>query len=126
MYRCKLEELCKEKGFSFKKLSELSGVSVDTITRVIRPKNPEKDSLNVDTLERICTALDVEPWVLFYSDDRSFASLQAECDILKAERDELLAEVAVLRTKVETLREKNEALKDQIIETHNYYIKKIN
>ena len=124
MYRCKLEEILKEKNLSPKKWSELSGVSVDTINRLIHPKNPDKDSLNVDTLERLCKALDIEPWILFYSGDRSLVSLQAELASLKAERDELVAENAVLKTKVETLREKNEALKDQIIEIHNYYIKK--
>ena len=126
MYRCKLEELRKEKGFSYKKWAEESGVSADTITRIIHPENPDKDSPRINTLEDLCSPLGVELWEIFYLSDRSFVTLQAEVATLKTERDELLAENAVLKTKAETLRDKNEALKDQIIEIHNYYIKKSN
>ena len=125
MYRCKLEELRKEKGFSYKKWSEESGVSVDTITRIIHPENPDKDSPRINTLEDLCRPLGVELWEIFYLGDRSFVSLQAEIATLKTEHDDLVAENAVLKTKVETLREKSETLKDQIIDIHNYYIKKL-
>lgn len=124
MYRCRLEELRKEKGLSYKKWSEESGVSIDTITRIIHPENPDKDSPRVNTLEDLCVPLDIELWEIFYLGDRSFVSLQAELATLKTERDDLVAENAILKTNVETLREKNEALKDQIIDIHNYYIKK--
>lgn len=124
MYRCRLEELRKEKGLSNKKWSEQSGVSVDTISRIIRPENPEKDSPRVNTLEDLCEVLGVELWEIFYLGDRSFVSLQAELTALKTERDDLVAENAILSAKVEALREKNETLKDQIIDVHNYYIKK--
>lgn len=123
MYRCRLEELRKEKGLSNKKWSEESGVSVDTIARIIHPENPDKDSPRINTLEDLCGTLGVELWEIFYLGDRSFVSLQAEIATLKTERDDLVAENAVLKTKVETLREKNEALKDQIIDVHNYYMK---
>lgn len=124
MYRCKLEELRKEKGFSYKKWSEESGVSVDTITRIIHPENPDKDSPRINTLEDLCRPLGIELWEIFYLGDRSFVTLQAEITTLKTAHDELVAENAVLKIKTEDLREKNEALKDQIIEVHNYYIKK--
>lgn len=123
MYRCRLEELRKEKGLSYKKWSDESGVSIDTITRIIRPENPDKDSPRINTLEDLCKPLGVELWEIFYLGDRSFVSLQSEIATLKTERDDLVAENAVLKTKAETLREKNEALKDQIIDVHNYYIK---
>lgn len=126
MYRCRLEELRKEKGLTNKKWSEESGVSVDTISRIIHPENPEKDSPRINTLEDLCKPLGVELWEIFYWGDRSFVSLQSEIVALKTEHDDLVAENAVLKQKVEALREKNETLKDQIIETHNYYIKKIN
>lgn len=125
MYRCRLEELRKEKDLSNKKWSEQSGVSIDTITRIIHPENPEKDSPRVNTLEDLCVPLGVELWEIFYLGDRSFVSLQAELSALKTEHDDLVAENAILRAKVETLREKNETLKDQIIDVHNYYIKKL-
>lgn len=123
MYRDKLEEFIKKKGISNKKLSEQSGVSLDTIGRIIRPENPDKDSPRVNTLEDICEALDVELWEIFYVGDRSFVDLQAELTSLKAEHDALVAENAVLKNKVESLRDKVDTLKDDLIATHNYYNK---
>lgn len=116
MYRCRLEELRREKGLTNKKWSEESGVSVDTIARIIHPENPEKDSPRINTLEDLCKPLGVELWEIFYLGDRSFVSLQSEIIALKTEHDDLVAENAVLKTQVETLREKNDALKDQIID----------
>lgn len=115
MYRCKVAEIMKEKGISNKQLSEESGVSTDTISRIIHPENPEKDSPRVNTLEDICKVLGVELWELFYIGDRSFVALQAEIAILKSERDELVAKNAILNDRVETLRDKVDSLKDDLI-----------
>lgn len=115
MYRDKLEEIRKAKGMSNKKWSEESGVSLDTIGRVIHPENPEKDSPRVSTLEALCKPLGVELWEIFYVGDRSFVDLQAENANLKAERDALLAENGALKDRVETLRDKNDELQDIII-----------
>lgn len=123
MYRDKLEEFRKEKGISNKKWSEESGVSIDTISRIIHPENPIKDSPRVNTLEELCKPLGIEIWEIFYCGDRSFVDLQAELTVLKAEHDALVAENAVLRDKVETLRDKVDTLKDDLIATHNYYNK---
>jgi DNA-binding Xre family transcriptional regulator len=123
MYRCKLEELRKEKHMSNKKWSEESGVSIDTITRIIHPENPEKDSPRVNTLEDLCEPLGVELWEIFYLGDRSFVSLQAEIAVLKSERDALVAENAVLKDKIDSLKDKVDSLKDDLIATHNYYNK---
>ena len=54
MYRNRLEELRKERNITNKKWAEESGVSIDTINRIIRPENPEKDSPRVNTLEDLC------------------------------------------------------------------------
>lgn len=124
MYRCRLEELRKEKGLSNKQWSIESGVSIDTISRIIHPDNPEKDSPRINTLVELCKPLGVELWEIFYLGDRSFVSLQSEIATLKTAHDDLVAECAVLRTQVETLRDKNDALKDQIIDVHNYYMKR--
>ena len=123
MYRDRLEEIRKEKGFSNKKWSEESGVSIDTIARVVRPENPEKDSPRVNTLEDLCKPLGVELWEIFYLGDHSLVALQAEILSLKAERDDLIAENGALKKNVETLRDKVDSLKDEIIATHTYYIK---
>lgn len=123
MYRCRLEELRKEKGFSYKRWSEESGVSIDTINRIIHPENPDKDSPRVNTLEDLCRPLGVELWEIFYLGDKSFVALQAEIISLKDERDKLLADNAILNDKVEILRDKVDTLKDDIIATHKHYIK---
>lgn len=124
MYRDRLEELRKEKNITYKKWSEDSGVSIDTINRIIHPENPEKDSPRVNTLEDLCKPLGVELWEIFYLGDRSLVSLQSEINTLKAEHDALVAESAVQKSNIETLKDKVDALKDEIIATHNYYIKR--
>lgn len=123
MYRDRLEELRKEKHISYKEWSEESGVSVDTIKRIIHPENPLKDSPKVNTLEDLCKPLGVEIWEIFYLGDKSLVALQAEINSLKAERDALIADNAVLKDKVESLRKKVDSLKDDLIDTHNYYNK---
>lgn len=123
MYRDKLEEIRKEKGFTHKKWAVDSGVSIDTISRIIHPENPIKDSPRVNTLEELCKVLGVELWEIFYIGDKSFVDLQAEIVAIKAERDALIAENGALKEKVETLRDKVDILKDEIINTHNHYIK---
>lgn len=124
MYRNRLDEIRKEKNITNKKWSEESGVSIDTINRIIHPENPEKDSPRVNTLEDLCNALGVELWEIFYMGDKSFVSLQAELLSLKAERDALLIENGALKDKVDTLRDKVDNLKDEIIDIHRYYINK--
>lgn len=123
MYRDKLEEIRKEKRITHKKWSEESGVSIDTISRIIHPENPEKDSPRVSTLEELCKVLGVELWEIFYMGDKSLVDLQVEIVALKSERDALIAENGALRDKIENLRDKVDVLKDEIINTHNHYIK---
>jgi transcriptional regulator with XRE-family HTH domain len=123
MYRDRIDEIIKEKGYTYKRLSEESDISVDTINRVIHPENPQKDSPRVNTLEELCGVLEVELWEIFYMGDKSFVALQAEIAALKAERDALVAENAVLKEKVDTLKDKVDTLKDEIIAIHKHYIK---
>lgn len=123
MYRDRLDEIRKAKGYSNKKWSEESGVSIDTIARVVHPENPEKDSPRVNTLEDLCRPLGVELWEIFYLGDHSLVALQAEILSLKAERDALIAENGALKSRVEALRDEVDSLKDEVIATHKYYIK---
>ena len=123
VYRDRIREIMKEKGISKKQMESESGVSVDTLERIISPDNPDKDSPKVNTIERICKVLGIEIWELFYVGDKSLVGLQAELTALKAERDALLADNAVLKDRADTLREKIDALKDEIISTHKYYNK---
>ena len=124
MYRDLLEELRKEKGLSNRRWAEESGISLDTIVRIIHPENPDKDSPRVNTLEDLCKPLGIELWELFYIGEHSFVALQAELVSLREERDRLLAETAVQSATIDSLKEKVDSLKDQIIDIHNYYIKK--
>jgi transcriptional regulator with XRE-family HTH domain len=124
MYRDKLLEIKKVKGITTKQWAEESGISVDTIGRILHPENPLKDSPRINTLEDLCKPLGVELWEIFYMGDRSWVDLQAEILALRAERDNLLAENGALKNRVEELRDKVDALKDEIIDVHRYYIKK--
>lgn len=126
MYRDRLEELRKEKNIPYKEWSEKSGVSVDTIKRIIKPENPLKDSPKVNTLEDLCTGLGVELWEIFYLGDKSLVSLQAEINNLKAERDALIAENAVQKVKIETLRNEVDDLKDEVLTMYRDRIKREN
>ena len=123
MYRDRLEELRKEKGISNKKWAEESGVSVDTIDRIIHPENPDKDSPRVNTLENLCKVLGVELWELFYTGEKSLVILNAEIDALKDERDVLIAKKGALEKEVETLRNKVDSFTDVIL---NYFKNKPN
>jgi transcriptional regulator with XRE-family HTH domain len=116
MYRERVEEIRKEKGMSNKQLSEASGVSIDTLSRIVHPENPEKDSPKVNTLQDVCNALGVEIWEIFYTGSTSLANLQAEINLLKGERDTLIAEKAVLEAENARLHGKLDTLKDQMIE----------
>jgi transcriptional regulator with XRE-family HTH domain len=118
MYRSKLAEIVKEKHISIKQLAEESGVSVDTISRIIHPENPEKDSPRVNTLEDICKVLGVEVWELFYIGDRSLVALQAEIGILQNERDQLIAEAAVQKASIDELTRKVHMLKDELLDVY--------
>ena len=78
MYRDKLVEFKQEKGISTKQWSVESGVSVDTIHRIIHPEHLDKDSPKVNTLEDLCKPLGRDLWELFYTGNTSLVSLQAE------------------------------------------------
>ena len=115
MYRERLEELRKEKGLSYKQWSEESGVSVDTIQRIIHPENPDKDSPKVNTLEDLCRPLGVEIWELFYIGERSFVALQSEIATVRTERDDLAIKNAILDDRAKTLQDKVDELTDVLL-----------
>lgn len=118
MYRDKLIEFKKAKGIASKQWAVESGVSIDTINRIIHPDHPEKDSPRVNTLEDLCKVLGVELWEIFYTGNTSLVSLQSEISDLKSERDSLLAENAILKDKEAFLRNKVDTLKDELLEVY--------
>ena len=123
MYRERLDEIRKEKGFTIKRWSDESGVSVDTISRTIHPENPEKDAPRITTLEQLCRPLGVDVWEIFYMGDRSLVALQAEMMSLREEHDNLIAETAVQNAKITELEKENIALTKELLDTHRYYMK---
>lgn len=122
MWRERLAEIKKEKGISTKEWSERSGLSVDTINRIMNSQKVKTEAPRLDTIEDMCEGLGVEMWEIFYMGDRSFVTLQAENAALKTERDQLIAETAVQREKIEEYRDKVDELKDEIIAVHKYYM----
>ena len=124
MWRDRLIEIKKEKGISTKEISERSGISVETITRILNSKHATTEAPRIDTIAEVCKALDVEVWEIFYMGDRSFVAQQAEIVLLKNERDDLIAENGALKARVEALRDKVDSLKDQIIDLHDFYNKR--
>lgn len=127
MWRDKLIEARKTKAptMSNKMLSDMSGVSVDTISRMFNPAIPIKEGPCVETVAAICNAIGIEPWEIFYTGDKSFIGIQVEYNNLKGAHDTLFAENAVLQSEVDRLRIKVDTLKDEIISTHNSYHKLI-
>jgi transcriptional regulator with XRE-family HTH domain len=120
VYRDRICEIMKEKGISKKQMEVESGVSVDTLERIVSPDNPDKDSPKVNTIERICKVLGIEIWELFYVGDKSLVGLQAELTALREERDALLADDAALKIRVETLRDEVNRLKDEMLDIFRF------
>lgn len=56
--------------------------------------------------------------------DINVDALKEENEILRTERDTAIADIAVLKATVDELKIKVDTLKDEIIETHKYYIRK--
>lgn len=125
MWRDKLIEARKTKAptMSNKMLSDISGVSVDTISRIFNPAIPIKEGPGIETVAAICNAIGIETWEIFYTGDKSFIGIQVEYNTLKEAHDTLFAENAVLQSEVDRLRIKVDTLKDEIISTHNNYHK---
>ena len=123
MWRDKFIEIKKQKGVSTQTLADISGLSKDTIKRMLNTTIHQKEGPGIETIATLCSALGIEMWELFYVGDKSFVDLQAELAAMNVERDNLVADNAVLRNQVEELHKKIEELKDELLDTHRYYIK---
>ena len=116
MWRDKIAEIKKEKGISTREISERSGISADTIDRIIKSKSETADMPRIDTLADIVEkGLGAELWEVFYLGDRSLVALNAEVSALRAERDALIAELAVSVESAKALAAKVDALKDELL-----------
>jgi hypothetical protein len=125
MYRIKLEEICRKNGFSHKKWSELSGVSVDTIDSITSTNShDEKYSPKVNTLEDLCKPLKTELWEIFYTGEKNLVALNSELSTLREERDKLLADYAVAIARVKELETLVSDLKDELLDIYRSKNKK--
>jgi hypothetical protein len=97
-----------------RELSAKSGVSVDTIKRIIRKESAEE--ARIDTVTDIVEkGFGMELWEIFYNGDKSLVSLNAEVAALKEERDSLISEIAVQAEEIKRLTVQVETLKDELL-----------
>jgi transcriptional regulator with XRE-family HTH domain len=131
MWLDNLKDLKARTGMSSKQIAEKTNLPERTVSRIF---SGDTDNPYVDTLRRIVAVLGgslddifAETGSLLSND--TMTELKAENDRLTAELELLRAENASLSTQVAALRAENDLqrvkieLKDEIIATHNYYIK---
>lgn len=118
MYRERLDEIRRERGFTKKRWAEESGVSIDTIDSILHPDNPDKCSPKVNTLEDLCRPLGIELWEIFYVGEKSLVAMQSELVLLREERDGLIADKAVLDSRVKELDSLVYDLKDELLDIY--------
>ena len=124
MYRERLDEIRRGRGFTKKRWAEESGVSIDTIDSILHPDNPDKCSPKVNTLEDLCRPLGVELWEIFYVGEKSLVAMQSELVLLREERDGLIADKAVLDSRVKELDSLVYDLKDELLDIYSSKNKK--
>lgn len=125
----KLREAKEKSGLSLKQISERSGVTEKTLTRIFAggARMPR-----FDTLGDIASTLGTSLEEIFSESNARLASedliaLQNEVEKLKTELSMLSAELSVSNGKVTALTAENDLLrlklehKEEIISLHNYY-----
>lgn len=102
------------------------GLSERTIKRILnRELKTDKISNILDIGEAVgLTEQQIFAGTTAMLTDVNVDALKADYDALLAERDEAIAKVAVLQATVDELKIKVDTLKDEIIDTHKYYINK--
>jgi transcriptional regulator with XRE-family HTH domain len=128
MWRETIKAAKAAQGVSSKTMSERTGGHLPerTIARIL---SGETEFPRIDTIIEMGEAVGLSAQEIFAEanvtvTDVNVDALKAENDILLAERDEAIAKVAVLQATVDELKIKVDTLKDEIIDTHKYYIKK--
>ena len=131
MWLDKLKELKERSGMTTKQIATGANLPESTVKRIFMG---DTDAPRVDTLRQITAALNGSLDELFVESGSVLANetmvalktennrLSAEVDLLKAENVSLTSQVAALRAENDLQRVKIE-FKDEIIATHNYYIK---
>jgi transcriptional regulator with XRE-family HTH domain len=129
MWLVKLKEAKEKSGMSLKQLSDSSGVTEKTLTRIFAGG---ASMPRFGTLGDIASALGTSLEEIFAESNAMVASgdlieLKADAERISAENNLLKAENAMLKDKVGNLTAENDILrmklehKEEIISLHNYY-----
>jgi transcriptional regulator with XRE-family HTH domain len=129
MWLEKLKEAKNKSGMSIKQISDASGVTEKTLTRIFAGG---ASMPRFGTLGDIAIALGTSLEEIFSESNARVASndlieMKADAEQLTAEIGMLTAEIAVLKDKVANLTAENDLLrlklehKEEIIALHNYY-----
>lgn len=129
MWLDRLKELKKEKGWSYKQISEEAGLTERTVTRIYSGDTPTPYA---DTLYRLASAFDVSLDDILADSkvvvgNKNLITLQDEVNKLTAENAILAAENAMLKDKVAVISTENDILrvklehKEEIVRLHDYY-----
>lgn len=129
MWLEKLKAVKEKSGMSIKQISDCSGVTEKTLTRIFAGK---ASMPRFGTLGDIASALGTSLEEIFAESNAMVATgdlvdLQSVVDRLTAENGMLAAELAVTKDKVTALTAENDILqmklqhKEEIISLHNYY-----
>lgn len=130
MWLDRIVEAKERKGLTINDMVKMSKIELTdrAISHILTGKSKRP---SMEAILDICGMLDLSPIDIFadtsaYVADKTSSELQAKIEVLVAEKEILLAENVVLAQKVKELTEKVDKQKDEIIETHHYYIKKLN
>lgn len=96
-----IKDIMKAKGVKQKQLADALGVSLSTIKTTLY-----NDNMNTTTLERIATALDVEPWTLLVDPARVpyiYKAMETDVEALAKENVQLKERLAQMETKLKEL-----------------------
>lgn len=139
MWREKICEAKKTKNITTKMMSEKVRLPEQTITRILSGKT---EAPRIDTVLDLGEAVGLSPWELFSEttsvlSDKNMFLLQEEVDKANAALTAMQEEFATLSEEATDLKVRNVTLqaeidmlkmqikfKDEIIELHNYYMKR--
>lgn len=125
MWLDKILDAKKTQNITVKMMTAKCCLPEETITRILtrKTKNPRIDTILSLGASVGLSALELFAETTLVVSDKNLETLQDEIELLKVDYERVLSENAVLADKNATLKEKIEILKDELIATHNYYIK---
>ena len=128
MWLDRLKKFKEDSKMSSKQIAEAAHLPVQTVKHIF---GGETESPRVDTLRQIAAVLNTTLDELFAESctvlsDENMRMLQEEITSLKIANEKMKEDYLKLSAEYSILKEKNEALKDQIIDIHQYYMRKNN